>query len=116
MFEKLKLFEDQPVQDQTDLKPFKILQYIGVGRTAAVSMRYLATIQHTDMRTVRSQILAARLAGHVIIGDDFGYYLPSCEEELTAWINRQKAALKSKSKSMTGALQAQSQGRYPRTE
>ena len=72
----------------------KILDYIPEGRENAVSMRYLAVILNTDARTIRSMVHNARISGHVVIGDDSGYYKPVYEEDLTGWIRKETAAQK----------------------
>ena len=93
-----------------------ILDYIPEGRENAVSMRYLAIILNTDARTIRSMVHNARISGHVIIGDDSGYFKPVYEEDLIRWISKETAALRSKNKALQSARNALTEGRYPRYE
>ena len=53
-----------------------------MGRENAVPMRYIAVILNMSEREVRSIVNEARLAGHMIVGDDNGYYLPETDGEL----------------------------------
>ena len=93
-----------------------ILDYIPEGREHAVSMRYLAIILNTDTRTIRSMVHNARISGHVVIGDDSGYYKPVYEEDVTGWIRKETAALRSKNMALQSARNALTEGRYPRNE
>lgn len=102
MIELTRLFEDQPAQDE-EYKDFPFLQWLGIGKDKAISMTFLARVTNKDKRTVRSMVHKARLCGHVICGDDNGYYLPASEEELTAWINREECALRSKTRALRSA-------------
>lgn len=60
----------------------RIVSCMPMGRENAVPMRYIAVILNMSEREVRSAVNEARLAGHMIIGDDFGYYLPETDGEL----------------------------------
>lgn len=110
MIEQAALFEDEPV------KFSEILEYIPEGKENAVSMRYLADLLNKDTREIREKVLKARIDGHVIIGDENGYYKPSCEADLIGWIRRSEAALESKNKALLGARRALLEGRYPSYE
>lgn len=105
MIEMIRLFEDQPAQDK-EHKDFPFLRWLGIGKEEAISMTFLARVTNKDKRTVRSMVHKARLSGHVICGDDNGYYLPASEEELTAWINREECALRSKARAVQRAKEA----------
>lgn len=115
MNEQMKLFEseDQPAQGEEKKDFTFLLQHLGVGEDQAISMTFLARILNVDKRTVRSIVHSARLNGCIIVGNDSGYFLPRTEEEVTAWINREASALKSKSKALQSARTALSEGRYP---
>ena len=114
--EQVKLFEeDQPAQDK-EQKDFPFLRWLGTGRSEAISMTFLARVTNVDKRTVRSMVHSARLCGHVICGDDNGYYLHGTEEELTAWIRREEAAIGAKIRGIQSAKIAQAEGRYPKAE
>lgn len=112
MIEQKTLFEEPASSDAE--KKIRILDYIPPGKENAVSMRYLAMIRKTDTRAVRSMVLNARIAGHVIIGDDYGYYQPCYEEDLTGWIRREEATLRSKERALRSAKEALAEGRYPK--
>ena len=60
----------------------RIVSCMPTGRENAVPMRYIAVILNMSEREVRSTVNEARLAGHLIIGDDYGYYLPETDGEL----------------------------------
>lgn len=60
----------------------KIVSCMPMGRENAVPMRYIAVILNMSEREVRSTVNEARLAGHMIVGDDNGYYLPETDGEL----------------------------------
>lgn len=113
--EQEKLFEDQPAQN-TQPKDFPFLRWLGTGKDQAISMKFYARILNTDARTLRTWIHNARLCGHVIIGDDAGYYLPSCEEEVSAWISREECALRSKARALQSARQALKDEVYERSD
>lgn len=111
MIEQKMLFEE-PASSDTQ-KKHVIMNYIPSGKYNAVSMRYLAMILNTNTRVIRSMVLNARIAGHIIIGDDNGYYLPCYEEDLIGWIQREKAALRSKERALQSALTALTENRFP---
>lgn len=104
MIEQTALFEEELPA---------ILDYIPSGKDNAVSMRYLAVILSTDTRKIRSMVHNARISGHVVIGDENGYYKPECEEDLIGWIRKETAALRSKNMALQSARIALSEGRYP---
>ena len=69
----------------------RIVSCMPTGRENAVPMRYIAVILNMSEREVRSTVNDARLLGHMIIGDDNGYYLPETNGELLDYYFRLKS-------------------------
>lgn len=65
-----------------------IMSFMPTGRDNAVSMRYVAQMTRMSERDVRSTVNEARLAGHMIIGDDHGYYVAGSVDELIVYFFR----------------------------
>lgn len=118
MNEQLKLFEsdDQPAQTREKKDFTFLLRYLGVGEDQAISMTFLARVLNVDKRTVRSFVHNARLNGYVIVGNDSGYFVPRTEAEVTAWLNRQECALRSKAKALRSAREALKDEVYERSD
>ena len=72
----------------------KISDFIPKGRENAVSMSDLALQLHTDKRTVRALILAARMRGEPICStceERGGYYLSTDASEAQIYLRQQTA-------------------------
>ena len=65
-----------------------IMAFMPKGRENGVSMRYIAQMTGMSEREVRSAVNEARLAGHMIVGDDCGYYVAGSVEELVVYFFR----------------------------
>lgn len=65
-----------------------VLSFMPTGRENGVSMRYIAQMTGMSEREVRSAVNEARLAGHMIVGDDCGYYVAGSVEELVVYFFR----------------------------
>lgn len=113
MIEQARLFEEDPEEIKSDQQP-KIMDLIPEGRENAASMRYLAMICQRDERSIREMVKTARISGSIICGDDAGYFLPTCEEELARWIHRAESSLISTARSLQPAKKALAEGRYPK--
>lgn len=113
----MKLFEDpdrhEADQGTGDGKKHRIMDHIPFGQDSAISMKALASIFHTGTREIRQMVRNARLDGEVIVGDEYGYYQPTCEEDLIRWIRKEEAAATGKFRMLQSAKDARDEHRYP---
>lgn len=65
-----------------------IMSVIPTGKRNATSMGNIALLLGCSKREVRARVNDARQAGHVICGDDYGYYIPSTANELIDYYYR----------------------------
>ena len=73
----------------------RILPYIGIGSQNAISRRELIRVSGIPDRAMRFEIEALRRSGCVILSDNNGYFLPSDEHEIEAYIRREESRAKS---------------------
>ena len=71
-----------------------ITDFLMNGRENAIPMSDLALMLNLPERTLRQEILNARLKGELIVSNDQGYFLPSCQEDLKEYVNIRKARIR----------------------
>ncbi len=77
------------------------------GKNNAVSMEYLAHLFNVPERIIRREIEEARISrGQLIIGDSNGYYFPSDDSDISGYIKRKQASIRTSRKSLTPFLKA----------
>ena len=113
----MKLFDDpdrhEADQGNSEGKKHGIMDYIPSGQDNAVSMKSLASILHRSTREIRLMVRNARIDGEIIVGNEYGYYQPTCEEDLIRWIQKEEASAKGKFKMLQSAKDARDEHRYP---
>lgn len=74
----------------------ELLMFLPRGHENAISGRDLASKLGMDVRALRKEVHDARAAGHPIISDVTGYYMPANDQEklafLGAWKRRMDSA------------------------
>lgn len=75
-------------QTAKDRRINTVKMYIPLGCENAVSMKYLSQMTGMSEREVRSAVNEARLQGHMIVGDDHGYYFADNVGELVGYYFR----------------------------
>ncbi len=81
--------------------------FILEGKSNSISQADLARITGIPERSVRREINEARInRGKLIIGDESGYYFPSDEYDITAYVNKRKAAIRTSKKALMPFIQA----------
>lgn len=72
----------------------KIADFLLVGEESAISLERLAMATGIPERSVRAEVLQARIAGELILSSDKGYFLPECDDDIRRFVRTRKAAIK----------------------
>ena len=81
--------------------------FILVGKKNGISQADLARIANVPERVIRREVDEARInRKQLIIGDESGYYFPADESDITEYINRRKASIKTSQKALAPFLKA----------
>ncbi len=84
-----------------------IEDFILEGRSNGISQADIARIANIPERSVRREIDEARInRGMLIIGDESGYYFPSDEADITAYVNRRRASIRTSKKALAPFIKA----------
>lgn len=84
-----------------------IEDFILQGRENGISQADVARIANIPERAVRREIEEARInRGKLIIGDESGYYFPSDESDITEYVNRRMASIRTSRKSIAPFIKA----------
>lgn len=82
------------------------MDYLSVGQEHAVSLSALSAMLKISERALRKEILEARISGKLILSSDSGYFLPSGEDELKAYVIKRKACIKTSSAALKPFIKA----------
>lgn len=84
-----------------------IEDFILEGRENGISQAEIARIANIPERIVRKEVDEARISrGKLIIGDESGYYFPSGESDITDYVKRRKASIKTSRKALAPFIKA----------
>ena len=72
----------------------KISDFLSVGQDQAVSLPDLSVAVNLSERAVKKEILNARLSGELILSSDRGYFLPANQDEISEYVIKRKAGIK----------------------
>lgn len=94
----------QPESEDFLKKDIDLTELIPTGRANAISMRELSERLNVDTRTTRALIQQARANGAAICSDweNGGYYMPLHVGEAIAYLNQQRARIKSAEAALKG--------------
>ena len=85
----------------------QIEDFILEGRENGVSQADIARLANIPERAVRHEIEEARIQrGQLIIGDENGYYFPSDESDIRAYIKRRMASMETSRKALYPFMKA----------
>lgn len=81
--------------------------FILVGKKNSISQSDLARIANVPERAIRREVEEARInRKQLIIGDESGYYFPEDEADITEYISRRKASIRTSQKALVPFLKA----------
>lgn len=84
-----------------------IEDFILEGRANGISQADIARIANIPERAVRREVDEARInRGKLIIGDESGYYFPATESDITEYVNRRKASIRTSRKALAPFIKA----------
>ena len=84
----------------------KIADLLLVGKENATSMTDLAHIANVPERSLRAEILQARINGELICSCDRGYFLPESVDDIREYVISRKAFLKTAGKALKPFVKA----------
>ena len=86
------------------MKKDNLTELITIGRANAISMLELSERLNVDARTTRALIQQARANGAAICSDweNGGYYMPLNVDEARAYLNQQRARIRSANAALRG--------------
>ena len=84
----------------------KIADLLLVGKENATSMTDLAHIANVPERSLRAEILQARINGELICSCDQGYFLPESVDDIREYVISRKAFLKTAGKALKPFVKA----------
>lgn len=83
-----------------------ITDFILTGKSQAISLSELARVTGMPERSVKQEVLEARLQGHLIVSDESGYYFPETETDLREYVSARRAVIRTSSKALKPFIQA----------
>ena len=83
-----------------------ITDFIPIGKENATSMTDLAHIANVPERSLRAEILRARINGELICSCDRGYFLPESVDDIKEYVVSRKAFLKTAGKALKPFVKA----------
>ena len=84
-----------------------IEDFILVGRQNGISQADIARIANVPERVIRREVDEARInRGKLIIGDEAGYYFPADEADITEYVNRRRASIRTSKKALAPFIKA----------
>ena len=84
----------------------KIIDFLAAGQDQAISLSDLSAVLNLPERSVKQEILNARLSGELILSSDRGYFLPSSEDEIKEYVIKRKAFIKTAGAALKPFLKA----------
>lgn len=84
----------------------KIADFLLTGKRNAISMTDLAHVVNIPERSVRLEILQARINGELICSCDQGYFLPESVDDIREYVISRKAFLKTAGKALKPFVKA----------
>ena len=84
----------------------KIADFLLTGKKNAISMADLAHVANIPERSVRFEILQARINGELICSCEQGYFLPESVDDIREYVISRKAFLKTAGKALKPFVKA----------
>lgn len=84
----------------------KIADFLLNGKENAISMADLAEVMKIPERSLRLEILQARINGDLICSCDRGYFLPESVDDIREYVISRKAYLKTAGKALKPFIKA----------
>ena len=84
----------------------KIADFLLTGKRNAISMTDLAHVVNIPERSVRFEILQARINGELICSCEQGYFLPESVDDIREYVISRKAFLKTAGKALKPFVKA----------
>lgn len=84
----------------------KIADFLLNGKENAISMADLAEVMNIPERSLRLEILQARINGDLICSCDRGYFLPESVDDIREYVISRKAYLKTAGKALKPFIKA----------
>ena len=84
----------------------KIADFLLTGKKNAISMTDLAHVVNIPERSVRLEILQARINGELICSCEQGYFLPESVDDIREYVISRKAFLKTAGKALKPFVKA----------
>lgn len=84
----------------------KISDFLLTGRKNAISMADLSHVADIPERSVRFEILQARIAGELICSCEQGYFLPETVDDIREYVISRKAYIKTAGKALKPFIKA----------
>ena len=84
----------------------KIADFLLTGKNNAISMTDLAHVVNIPERSVRLEILQARINGELICSCDKGYFLPETVDDIREYVVSRKTFLKTAGKALKPFVKA----------
>lgn len=84
----------------------KIADFLLTGKKNAISMADLAHVVNIPERSLRLEILQARINGELICSCENGYFLPESVDDIRAYVISRKAFIKTASKALKPFIRA----------
>ena len=83
-----------------------IMDYLSVGQEHAISLSALSAMLKITERALEKQILDARISGKLILSSNSGYFLPSDDDELKAYVIKRKSCIKTSAEALKPFIKA----------
>ena len=83
-----------------------IQDFISVGRGQAISLSDLSAAAGIPERSVKREVLEARINGHLICSDENGYFLAETADDLRDYVRSRQASIKTSRSALVPFLKA----------
>ncbi len=84
----------------------KIIDFLAAGQDQAISLSDLSAVLNLPERSVKQEILKARLSGDLILSSERGYFLPADHDEIREYVIKRKAYIKTAGAALRPFLKA----------
>lgn len=69
-------------------------EFLGVGESQAISLEQLALATGLPERSVKAEVLRARINGELILSSDSGYFLPADDSDIRRYVASRRSYLR----------------------
>ncbi len=88
----------------------QISEFLASGEGQAISLDELSISTGLPERSVKAEVLRARISGDLILSSDRGYFLPSDESEIRQYVYSRMSYIKTASKALRPFIKALRKG------